>query len=84
LVCAEIARLSDARARNGTFVLISYDEARRVEPIVDSWTGFAENASMGVHTLICEDGPVLPKEPGTRAEKGGEVLEEQIDKHLRG
>jgi hypothetical protein len=34
-----------------------------------------QNAELGAHTLICEDGPVLPKEPGPSAEKGGEVLE---------
>jgi hypothetical protein len=30
---------------------------------------------LGTHQYVLEDGPELPKVPGTHAEKGGEVLE---------
>jgi hypothetical protein len=42
LIGDEIASLSDGWARNITFVVLSYDEARRLEPMVDSWIIQAE------------------------------------------
>jgi hypothetical protein len=75
LTCAEISALSAGWTRRVTFALISYEEALRATLRIDSWMILAQNAALGAQTLICEDRPVLPKDPGPHAEKGGEVLE---------
>jgi hypothetical protein len=61
-VCAVIANLNAGWERHATSALLSYDEARQIEPKADVWMLLAENAALRAHTLICEDGPVLPKE----------------------
>jgi hypothetical protein len=72
LVCAESSGLSDGLAQKGTE---TYDDALKVEPKVANWILLAQNAALGAHALICEDGPVLHKEPVLHAEDGGEILE---------
>jgi hypothetical protein len=57
------------------FALLSDDEIRQAEPMVDSWTSLAQNAALSAHTLILEDRPELPKVPGRHAEEGREILE---------
>jgi hypothetical protein len=57
-------------------ILRQIKKARWPEPKVDSWMLLAENAALGAYTVICGDGPVLPKELGQQAEKGGEPLAE--------
>jgi hypothetical protein len=52
-----------------------YDEARQLEPKVNSWTFHAENAALNRHILILEDGRILPRKSGAHAEVGGEVQE---------
>jgi hypothetical protein len=74
-VCAEIEELHAAWERDVAFTLLSYDEAPKIEPIVDEWMILAQNASLGAHTLVLEDGLGLPKEPGPHAVVGGKVLE---------
>jgi hypothetical protein len=49
--------------------------SRQLNPNVESWMILAESAALGPRTFIGEDGPVLPKEPDPRAEKGGELLQ---------
>jgi hypothetical protein len=44
--------------------------------MIDSCMVIPQNAALGGHTFVLEDGPVLPKEHGRHAEAGGEVLEE--------
>jgi hypothetical protein len=61
---SEIAALYEGWAKNVTFAMLSYDEARKLDPNVDNWMLLAENAASGAHTFIWEDPPVLPKEPG--------------------
>jgi hypothetical protein len=34
----------------------------------------AQNAALGAHTVILEDGPELPKGPGPQVDVGDEVL----------
>jgi hypothetical protein len=43
--------------------------------ILPSWIQFAENAAVGSHTYILEDGPELAKSSGPHAEDRGEILE---------
>jgi hypothetical protein len=72
----EIANLSDWWSRNVSFNMLSYEEARKRGPRVDSSMLLAENAALSAHAFICEDGPELPKEEGQEAaQDGGEVLE---------
>jgi hypothetical protein len=66
-VCAELSALTAGWTRNVIFALLRYDEARQLDQKVDSWMLLAENAPLGAHTIICENGPVLPKEPSTDA-----------------
>jgi hypothetical protein len=73
--CAEVAGLRSGWGRNVTFALLSREDARQNEPIVNSWMVLAQKAALGAHTLICEDGPVVRKEQSAHAEKGGEILE---------
>jgi hypothetical protein len=35
----------------------------------------SQNAALGTHTLILDDGPELPKTPGPHVEEEGEILE---------
>jgi hypothetical protein len=53
--------LSHAWARNLTFALVSYENALKVELNVASWMVLAQNAALGARIVICEGGPVLPK-----------------------
>jgi hypothetical protein len=56
--------------------MLSYEEARKRDPRVDSWMLLSENAALSAHGFICEDGPELPKEEGQEAaQEDGEVLE---------
>jgi hypothetical protein len=72
----EVANLCSGWARNVSFRMLRYDEARNQDPRVDSWMLLAENASLSAHGFICEDGPELPKEKGQEAaQEGGETLE---------
>jgi hypothetical protein len=75
LPCGEIAGLNSAWAQSVPFALLSYDEGRQSEAMVDSWMTLTPNAALSAHTLIQEDGPKLPKAPGPQAEEGGEILE---------
>jgi hypothetical protein len=72
---AEISALCSGWERNVEFKVISYEEARQVEPRADRWMLLAQNAALGAHSLILENCPELPKEPGPHAEKGREVLQ---------
>jgi hypothetical protein len=70
-----MANMSDGWSRNISFSMLSYDEARRRDPRVDSWMLLAENAELSAHGFICEDGLELPKEEGQEAaQEGGEAL----------
>jgi hypothetical protein len=40
----------------------------------------AEDAALGAHPFIFDDGPELPEEPGLHAEAGDEALEEMYAK----
>jgi hypothetical protein len=64
LIGQEIASLSDGWSRNVSLSMLSYEEARRRDPRVDSWMLLAENAALSAHGFICEDGPEMPKEEG--------------------
>jgi hypothetical protein len=76
LVGQEIASLCSGWARNVSFNMLRYEEARTYDPKVDSWMLLAENAALSAHGFICEDGPELPKEKGQEAaQEGGETLE---------
>jgi hypothetical protein len=55
--------------------LFNSQEALKVASAVAQWISFAQNAALGFHPYILEDGPELPKIPGPHKEEGGEVLE---------
>jgi hypothetical protein len=74
-VCRTIACLVIGWERNVTFKIFSYEEALKENSIAASWIDFAQNAALGSHTYILEDGPELPKVCGPHAEMGGDVLE---------
>jgi hypothetical protein len=74
LPCGEIAGLNSGWAQSVPFALLSCDEARQAQPMVDSWTILDQNAALSAHTLTLEDSPELPKVAGPHAEEGGEVL----------
>jgi hypothetical protein len=72
----------DARNDNVWYTLVntlirlfSHEEARATDQIVAQWGQFTQNAALGAHTYILEDGTELPKSLGPHAEEGGEVLE---------
>jgi hypothetical protein len=71
---AIIAGIISGWAQSVSFALLSCDEARQSEVMVDSWMILAQYAALSAHTLILEDGPELPKVPGPHAKKGGETL----------
>jgi hypothetical protein len=73
---AEISAQCSGRERNVTFAVISYEEARQLEPLADSWITLAQNETLGVHAFVLENGPELPKDPGPRAEEVGDVIHE--------
>jgi hypothetical protein len=56
-------------------ILLSYEEALATDPIGASWISFAQNAALGSHTYILEDGPWLRAVSGPHADEGGEILE---------
>jgi hypothetical protein len=60
---------------NGDFNVFSHEEALGTDPIVASWIQFAQNAAVGAHTCILDDGPEIPKSLGPHTEEGGEALE---------
>jgi hypothetical protein len=62
-------------AQNTEPKLYKYEEALRVDPAVAQWIMFAQNAALGPHHYILEDGPELPKVSGPHANEVGEVLE---------
>jgi hypothetical protein len=74
-VYTEVEGLRVSWERNLAFTLLSYDEARKNDPMVDSWIALAQNPALGAHTLILADCPVPPKESGPHAETGSDVLE---------
>jgi hypothetical protein len=74
-VCGNIAVLISSWERNMDFKMSSYEEALATDLIVGRWILFAQNAALGGHTYILEDGPELPKSSGPHADEGGEVLE---------
>jgi hypothetical protein len=67
LIGQEIANMSDGWSRNVSFNMLSYEEARKRDPRVDSWMLLAENAALSAYGFICEDGPEPPKEEGQEA-----------------
>jgi hypothetical protein len=75
LVGAEISELCAGWERNVAFTVLSYDEARQLDSSVDSLMVLAQNAGLGAHNLILEDGPILHKESGPHAEEGDEIPE---------
>jgi hypothetical protein len=76
LIAQEIASLSSGWARNVSFSMLRYEEARNQDPRVDSWMVLAVNAALSAHEFICEDGLELPEEKEQEAaQEGGEVLE---------
>jgi hypothetical protein len=70
---SEIATLCCGRALNVEFKVISYEEARKAEPLVGSRMLLAQTAALGAHRLIPENGPGLTQEKGPHAGEGGEV-----------
>jgi hypothetical protein len=70
-----IAVLISAWERSVDLKMFSYEEARATDPIVAQWISFAQNAALGCHMYILEDGPELPDSSGPCAEEGGETLE---------
>jgi hypothetical protein len=74
-VWGDIAVMISAWERNVDFKLYSYEEAFALDSNVASWIQFAENAALGSHAYILEDGPELPKSSGPHAEDGGEILD---------
>jgi hypothetical protein len=71
LIGQEIASLSDWWSRNVRVSMLSYEEARRLDPRVDSWMLLAESAALSAHGFICEDGRELPREEGQEAAQEG-------------
>jgi hypothetical protein len=53
---------------------MSYEETLTIDSIADQWIMFAQQAALGAHTYILEDGPCLPAESGPHADEGGEIL----------
>jgi hypothetical protein len=74
--CGDIAILISAWESNIALKLMSYEEALATDPIVASWISFAQNAALGSHTYILEDGPWLIAVSGPHADEGGEILED--------
>jgi hypothetical protein len=56
-------------------MITAWEEALTTDPVVASWIQSAQNAALGAHMYILDDGPELPKGFGPYAEEGGEVLE---------
>jgi hypothetical protein len=48
--------------RRKTCNSLTYDEARKIDPQVDSWMTLAQNAALRAHTLILEDRPEVDEE----------------------
>jgi hypothetical protein len=69
-VCGDIVVMISAWERNVGFKLYSHEEALALDSNVASWIQFAENAALGSHTYILEDGPELPKSSGPHTEDG--------------
>jgi hypothetical protein len=74
-ICGDTAVLTSAWESNISLKLMSYEEALATDPIAASWISFAQNAALGSHTYILEDGPRLLAVPGQHADEGGEILE---------
>jgi hypothetical protein len=55
-VGTEIATLCCGWERSVDFKVIIHEEARQEEPLADSWILPAQNASIGVHSLVTENG----------------------------
>jgi hypothetical protein len=68
-VCRDISILTSAWESNIALKLMSYEEALAPDPIVASWISFSQNASLGSHTYILEDGPLLPAVSDTHADE---------------
>jgi hypothetical protein len=43
--------------------MIGWDEALAIDSTVAQWIQFAQNAALGTHTYILEDGPELQRVP---------------------
>jgi hypothetical protein len=56
-VCGDIAVMIGAWERNVDSKLYGHEEALALDSNVASWIQFAENAALGSHTYILEDGP---------------------------
>jgi hypothetical protein len=74
-VCGDIVILTSAWESNIALKLMSYEEALATDPIIASWISFAQNAALGSHTYILEDGPRLIAVSGPHADEGGGILE---------
>jgi hypothetical protein len=70
-----VSSLCEGWKRNVIISWLSYDEARQLDPNVDSRMLLAENAALSAHPFICEDGPEIPNAHGPYAEVGGQILE---------
>jgi hypothetical protein len=83
LMGAEIASMSDRWGNNVIFALVSYDEARHLDPKVDSWTLLAENAALGANRLfrhlVCQ---VLNQNFRINLNLDGAALHLDCDDHL--
>jgi hypothetical protein len=73
--CSFIYSFTSAWESNIALKLTSYEEALATDRIVASWISFAQNAALGAHTYILEDGSWLIAVYGPHADEGGEVLE---------
>jgi hypothetical protein len=76
-VCGEIAASSTQWARSVRFASLSYEEAFQradIQAWLASWMTLAQNAALGTHTLILEDGPEIP--PCSKEE---EIIAESMD-----
>jgi hypothetical protein len=61
---AETAALRGTLAQNIDLKLHNYEETLIIDSSVAQWIQFAQNAALGSHPYILEDGPELPKVPG--------------------
>jgi hypothetical protein len=76
LIGQRIANPREGWTRNVSFDMLSYEEARKRDPRVDSLMLLPENAAVRAHGFVCEDGPeLLNQEEQDAAQDGGEVLE---------
>jgi hypothetical protein len=74
-VGSTVAQTCDIRAYRAELTLYNYEEALEVDAMVAKWIQLVQTPALGAHPYILEDGPELPKVPGTHADDGGEVLE---------